>query len=49
MEKSFLPNRREKKVKKSKEKWSTIIELILKERQLSKILKQHPQINYIKY
>lgn len=49
MEKSFLPYRREKKVKKSKEKWSTIIELILKERQLSKILKQHPQTNYIKY
>lgn len=49
MEKSFLPNKREQKVKKSKEKWSTIIELILKERQLSKILKQHPQTNYIKY
>ena len=49
MEKSFLPNKREQKVKKSKEKWSTIIELILKQHQLSKILKQHPQINYIKY
>ena len=49
MGKSFLPNKREQKVKKSKEKWSTIIELILKERQLSKILKQHPQTNYIKY
>ena len=49
MEKSFLPNRREQKVKKAKEKWSTIIELILKEHQLSKILKQHPQTNFIKY
>jgi len=49
MEKFFLPNKREQKVKKSKEKWGTIIELILKERQLSKILKQHPQTNYIKY
>jgi len=49
MEKFFLPNKRERKVKKAKEKWSTIIELILKERQLSKILKQHPQTNYIKY
>ena len=49
MEKYFLPNKREIKVKKTKQKWSTIIELILKEHQLSKILKQHPQTNFIKY
>ena len=49
MEKSFLPNKREKKIKKTREKWSSIIELILKQHQLSKILKQHPQTNFIKY
>ena len=49
MEKYFLPNKREQKVKKTKEKWSTIIELILKQQQLSKILKEHPQTNFIKF
>jgi len=49
MEKSFLPNKREQKIKKTKQKWSTIIDAILKEHQLSKILKQHPQTNFIKY
>lgn len=49
MEQSFLPNKREQKIKKTKEKWSSIIDAILKEHQLSKILKQHPTIKYIKY
>lgn len=44
----FLPNKREKRIKKTKEKWSFIIQLILKERRLSKIMKEH-QIKFIKY
>jgi hypothetical protein len=48
MQQSFLPNKRERRIKKTKEKWSFIIELILKERQLSKIMKEH-QIKFIKY
>ena len=49
MAQSFLPNKREQKIKKTKEKWSFIIELILKERQLSKITKRHQTTNFIKY
>jgi hypothetical protein len=49
MEKYFLPNKREQKIKKTKEKWSFLIELILKERQLSKILKEHQTTKFIKY
>lgn len=48
MQQSFLPNKRERRIKKTKEKWSSIIELILKEHQLSKIIKEH-QIKFIKY
>ena len=49
MQKYFLPNKREQKIKKTKEKWSFIIELILKEHQLSKIMKEHRATKYIKY
>ena len=51
MSQSFLPNKREKRIKKTKEKWSFIIELILKEHRLSKIIKEHPAIksDYFKY
>jgi hypothetical protein len=49
MAQSFLPNKREQRIKKTKEKWSSIIDAILKEHQLSKIIKQHPKTNYIKY
>lgn len=49
MAKSFLPNKREKRIKKTKEKWSFIIELILKEHQLSKIMKEHQATKFIKY
>ena len=49
MQQSFLPNKREQKIKKTKEKWSFIIELILKERHLSKIIKEHSKTNFIKY
>lgn len=49
MEKYFLPNKREKRIKKTKEKWSFLIELILKEHKLSKILKEHQTTKFIKY
>jgi hypothetical protein len=51
MEKSFLPNKREMKIKKSKEKWSTIIDIILKQSRQSKIIKQHtiPERDFFKY
>jgi hypothetical protein len=51
MEKSFLPHRREKRIAKTKEKWSTIIEIILKQNRQSKILKQHtiPNRDFFKY
>lgn len=49
MEKYFLPLRREKRIKKTKEKWSTIIELILKEHRLSKIIKEHQTTKFIRY
>ena len=49
MAQSFLPHKREKQIKKTKEKWSFIIELILKEHQLSKILKEHPATKFIRY
>lgn len=51
MEKSFLPHRREKRIKKTKEKWSIIIDIILKQSQQSKIIKQHQSINrdFLKY
>lgn len=49
MAQSFLPNKREQRIKKTKQKWSTIIELILKEHHLSKILKQHPKTKFLKY
>jgi hypothetical protein len=49
MAQSFLPNKREQRIKKTKEKWSTIIELILKEHRLSKIIKEHRATKFIKY
>ena len=49
MAQSFLPNKREQRIKKTKQKWSFIIELILKEHQLSKILKQHQTTKFIRY
>ena len=51
MAQSFLPNKREKKIKKTKEKWSSIIEIILKQNQQSKIIKQHtiPNQDFFKY
>jgi len=49
MAQSFLPNKREQRIKKTKQKWSSIIDAILKEHQLSKILKQHPTTKFIKY
>ena len=49
MAKSFLPNKREKRIKKTKEKWSFIIELILKEQQISKIIKENPTIKFKRY
>ena len=48
MQQSFLPNKRERRIKKTKEKWSSIIELILKEHRLSKIIKEHQTTNFIK-
>jgi hypothetical protein len=49
MAQSFLPNKREKRIKKTKEKWSFIIELILKEQRISKIIKENPTIKFIRY
>jgi len=49
MEKSFLPNKREKRIKKTKEKWSFIIDLMLKEQHISKIIKENPTIKFIRY
>ena len=49
MAQSFLPNKRERRIKKTKEKWSFIIELILKEHQLSKIMKEHKATKFIRY
>lgn len=51
MAQSFLPNKREKKIKKTKEKWSSIIDVILKQSQQSKIIKQHtiPNRDFFKY
>lgn len=49
MAKFFLSNKREKRIKKTKEKWSIIIELILKEQYISKIIKENPTIKFIKY
>lgn len=51
MAQSFLPNKREKKIKKTKEKWSSIIDIILKQSRQSKIIKQHtiPNQDFYKY
>ena len=45
MAQSFLPNRRDRRLKKTREKWSTIIDIILKQNRQSKIIKQHQPIN----
>jgi hypothetical protein len=51
MAQSFLPHRREKRIKKTKEKWSSIIDIILKQSRQSKIIKQHtiPKRDFFKY
>lgn len=51
MQQSFLPNRRDRKIKKTKEKWSSIIDVILKQSRQSKIIKQHtiPERDFFKY
>lgn len=51
MAQSFLPNKREMRIKKTKEKWSTIIDIILKQHRQSKIIKQHtiPNRDFFKY
>jgi hypothetical protein len=45
MAQSFLPNRRDRRLKKTREKWSTIIDIILKQNRQSKIIKQHQPTN----
>ena len=51
MAQSFLPNKRERRIKKTKEKWSSIIDIILKQSRQSKIIKQHtiPKRDFFKY
>jgi len=51
MAQSFLPNRRDRRLKKTREKWSSIIDIILKQSRQSKIIKQHQPINrdFFKY
>ena len=51
MAQSSLLNKRDRKIKKTKEKWSSIIDVILKQNRQSKILKQHtiPERDFFKY
>jgi hypothetical protein len=51
MAQSFLPHIREKRIKKTKEKWSSIIDIILKQSRQSKIIKQYtiPKRDFFKY
>lgn len=51
MQQFSLLNKRDRKIKKTKEKWSSIIDVILKQSQQSKIIKQHsiPERDFFKY
>jgi hypothetical protein len=51
MEKYFLPSKREMRKRKTKEKFSSIIDVILKQNRQSKIIKQHtiPERDFFKY
>lgn len=51
MQQYSLLSRRDRRLKKTREKWSSIIDVILKQSRQSKIIKQHtiPERDFFKY